>query len=52
MAERVRLAPLRDEDSDRLFAWINDRDLVVLSAPFRPIERAEHDAWFASIRNA
>jgi len=51
VAERVRLAPLRYDDSDRLFAWINDRDLVVLSAPFRPIERAEHDRWFESIRN-
>ena len=28
----VRLTPLRDEDSDRLFAWINDHDLVVRSA--------------------
>jgi RimJ/RimL family protein N-acetyltransferase len=48
--ERVRLTALRDEDSDRLFAWINDRELVVRSAPFRPVERADHDAWFASIR--
>jgi RimJ/RimL family protein N-acetyltransferase len=48
--DRVRLAPLRDNDSDLLFAWINDRELVILSAPFRRIERAEHDAWFASIR--
>ena len=50
MAERVRLEPLRDEDSDRLFAWINDRELVVLSAPFRPVERAAHDAWFDAVR--
>ena len=50
MAERVRLTPLRDEDSDRLFAWINDRELVVSSAPFRPVARADHDAWFAAIR--
>ena len=50
MAERVRLTPLRDEDSDRLFAWINDRDLVILSAPFHAVERAAHDAWFAAIR--
>jgi RimJ/RimL family protein N-acetyltransferase len=48
--ERVRLTALRDEDSDRLFAWINDRELVVRSAPFRPVARADHDAWFASIR--
>lgn len=50
MPERVRLAPLRDEDSDRLFAWINDRELVITNAPFRPVARADHDAWFAAIR--
>ena len=50
MPERVRLAPLRDEDSDRLFTWINDRELVVSSAPFRPVARADHDTWFAAIR--
>jgi RimJ/RimL family protein N-acetyltransferase len=48
--ERGRLAPLRDEDSDRLFAWINNRALVVTSAPFRPVARADHDAWFEAIR--
>jgi RimJ/RimL family protein N-acetyltransferase len=47
---RVQLTPLRDEDSDRLFAWINDRELVVSSAPFKPVARADHDAWFAQIR--
>jgi RimJ/RimL family protein N-acetyltransferase len=50
VAERVRLTALRDEDSDRLFTWINDRELVVSSAPFRPVARADHDAWFAAIR--
>jgi RimJ/RimL family protein N-acetyltransferase len=48
--ERVRLVPLCDEDSDRLFAWINDRTLVITSAPFRPVKRADHDAWFEAIR--
>jgi UDP-4-amino-4,6-dideoxy-N-acetyl-beta-L-altrosamine N-acetyltransferase len=46
----VALAALRPEDSDLLFEWINDHDLVVQSAPFRPIDRAEHDAWFERIR--
>jgi RimJ/RimL family protein N-acetyltransferase len=46
----VSLEPLRDEDSDALFAWINDRELVELSAVFRPVSRAEHDAWFAAVR--
>jgi RimJ/RimL family protein N-acetyltransferase len=44
------LEELRDEDSDPLFAWINDPELVRLSAVFRPVTREEHDAWFASVR--
>lgn len=47
----VTLSPLRPEDSPLLFTWINDRALVELSAPFRPITRAEHDAWFEQIRH-
>ena len=47
----LTLEPLRDEDSDALFAWINDADLVALSAVFRPVSRAEHDAWFADVRS-
>jgi RimJ/RimL family protein N-acetyltransferase len=52
MVEGMALAlePLRDEDSDALYAWINDRELVSLSAVFRPVPRAEHDAWFAEVR--
>jgi RimJ/RimL family protein N-acetyltransferase len=44
------LEPLRDEDSDALYDWINDPELVQLSAVFRPVTRAEHDGWFASVR--
>lgn len=47
---RVVLAPLREEDSDLLFEWINDRDLVLLSSPFEPVERPDHDRWFRSVR--
>jgi diamine N-acetyltransferase len=46
----VVLTALQAEDSPLLFAWINDRALVELSAPFRPISRAEHDVWFDQIR--
>lgn len=42
---------MRSADSDLLFDWINDHELVVLSAPFRPVSRAEHDAWFEDIRS-
>lgn len=46
----VVLTALSAEDSSPLFAWINDRALVELSAPFRPISQAEHDVWFDQIR--
>lgn len=46
------LRSLSDSDSDLLFRWINDRDLVILNAPFRMVARADHDRWFASIRRA
>jgi RimJ/RimL family protein N-acetyltransferase len=45
----VRLRSVRDEDSDLLFGWINNRDLVVLNAPFRPISKVEHQQWFESL---
>ena len=40
-AGRVELAPLGDSDSPLLFEWINNRDLVVLSAPFRTVSRRD-----------
>lgn len=43
----VELTSVRDEDSDTLFRWINDRELVVQSSAFHPVSRDAHDAWFA-----
>ena len=48
----VRLAPLRDDDIEPLFRWINDRELVILNAPFKPVEWDDHRRWFERIRNA
>lgn len=45
----VRLRSVRDEDCNLLFGWINNRELVVLNAPFRPISKAEHEQWFESL---
>ncbi|WP_092787741.1 GNAT family N-acetyltransferase [Rhodospira trueperi] len=45
----VRLRPVKLEDSDLLFEWINNRDLVVMNAPFRPISETEHKKWFEGI---
>jgi|SRR6185369_3575146 len=46
----VLLRPLEERDCESLFRWINDRDLVALSAPFRSISMTEHRAWFEAIR--
>jgi RimJ/RimL family protein N-acetyltransferase len=47
----VELTELRPGDSDQLYAWINDRELVILNAPFAPVSRADHDQWFEAIRD-
>ncbi len=48
--ERVSLAPLRDEDLAPLFEWINDRELVLLNAPYKPVHERDHERWFDAIR--
>lgn len=48
----IRLRELQELDSDLLFEWINTRDLVVLSAPFREIPRTAHDKWFQETRSS
>ncbi len=42
---RIRLSPIRSGDSETLFRWINDRDLVLFNAGFRPVHAAQHAAW-------
>ena len=49
--ERIMLAPLRDDDSRTLFTWINERDDVLLSAPYKPVHGADHASWFDAVRN-
>src|SRR5450755_2480735 len=48
----IQLRELRELDSDLLFKWINLRELVVLSAPFREVSRKSHDKWFEKIRSS
>lgn len=48
--QQVRLAPLLDDDIEPMFKWINDRDTVVLNAPFAPVHFADHTAWFDVLR--
>jgi RimJ/RimL family protein N-acetyltransferase len=44
------LTPLREDDSPTLFRWINDRELVTLSAPFEPVSEEAHRRWFEDVR--
>jgi diamine N-acetyltransferase len=47
--QKVSLYPLRFEDKDILFKWINDRELVHFNAPYKPVSESEHDEWFKRI---
>ncbi len=46
----VELSPLTDGDSEAMLRWINERDLVLLSSAYRPVDEANHREWFNSIR--
>jgi diamine N-acetyltransferase len=45
----VALVPVTRDDLPLLFEWINDRDLVLLSAPYRPVAEQGHEAWFENM---
>ena len=47
----VFLGPVMEEDSATLFNWINDRDLVLFNAPYRPISDLHHRQWFEAIQH-
>ena len=46
----IRLTTLAEADLPALFKWINDRDLVLANAPFKPVTEAQHRAWFTAIQ--
>ena len=46
---RISLGPVRAEDLPLLHRWINDRELAVLSAPYRPVHFSDHEAWWGSV---
>jgi RimJ/RimL family protein N-acetyltransferase len=47
--DAVELTELRTEDSEVLFRWINNPDVVRFNAPFAPIHEPNHLAWFETI---
>lgn len=48
-AQEVSLRSVRESDHQILFEWVNDRDLRIQSAPFRPVSWIEHMAWLEEI---
>jgi RimJ/RimL family protein N-acetyltransferase len=42
----IALVPVARDDLPLLFKWINDRDLVLLNAPYRPVAELRHESWF------
>jgi methionyl-tRNA formyltransferase len=49
VAKRVRLRALRREDSPLLYEWINQRELVILNAPYHPVSEVDHESWLESM---
>ncbi len=49
-ADSVVLAPVRSEDLPVLYEWINDRDLVILNAPYRPVPMSHHEEWYETMQ--
>ncbi|MGE4553326.1 MAG: GNAT family N-acetyltransferase [Desulfovibrionaceae bacterium] len=47
---RVALTEVRPADLPRMLEWINDRALVELSAPFKPVSPEAHRRWFESVQ--
>jgi len=47
---RITLTSITEDDLPVLFDWINDREQVLLNAPYKPIVDSRHRAWFDSIQ--
>lgn len=47
--EKVYLRALENEDSQKYYEWINDRDLVQFSGIYRPVPENSHNAWIKNI---
>jgi len=48
----LSLSSIRSEDSETLFRWINDPQVVRFNAPYRPIHWTNHNDWVRSLASA
>ena len=46
---KVVLRAVRTDDAALLFDWINDRELLIQNASYRPTAEEDHQAWFRGI---
>lgn len=46
----VRLAPLRAQDKELMFGWINDRSNVLWNASFKPVHEHSHSHWYEQLQ--
>lgn len=49
VGQTVRLRAIRSEDSELLFAWVNDPEVARFSAPYRPVHGPSHEQWLRSV---
>lgn len=47
--DRICLGPLVGSDSAKLFAWLNDPAVARSNGPYRPLDQAKFDQWFANV---
>ena len=49
-SEMIILKPLSSDDLNKLYEWINDRDLVLFNTSYRPISFQKHQEWYNQIQ--
>jgi RimJ/RimL family protein N-acetyltransferase len=47
---RVVLTSIMEADLPVMLDWINDRDQVLLNAPYKPISERQHREWFEAVQ--
>jgi RimJ/RimL family protein N-acetyltransferase len=46
---RIYLSALTDQDSEQLFKWINNTELILFNSFYKPVHEPSHKQWFQSI---
>lgn len=49
IGQKILLRPVKRDDSELLYKWINDKDLVHFNSPFKPVSEIQHDEWLGKV---